>query len=238
MMPRAPPTVGPPLVLRPNWKTLARLASRRSKPLDPDACPTPKHPPVSFVVQPTNQAPLGFEAQTKIPSWWFWGPNHQTRAARFVAQTGKLSTLILRLNQETHAPRLHVHGADRTQRHRVPDLWDHSRSSALGLLLLPRSSSLHAMLHLPLTHHETSKRDSPNEHEGRIEPQKCPGFEFKPRHVNDSSHIKPRHWPLGFSIFPLMSPLTTKAQSLKFESKTPWSTARRPKSQEKLKKVI
>jgi hypothetical protein len=26
-----------------------------------------------------------------------------------------------------------------------------------------------------------------------------------------------------------MSPLTTKAQSLKFESKIPWSTARRPK---------
>jgi hypothetical protein len=41
--------------------------------------------------------------------------------------------------------------------------------------------------------------------------------------------IKPRNWSLGFSISPLMSPLTTKAQSLKFESKTPWSTARRLK---------
>jgi hypothetical protein len=41
--------------------------------------------------------------------------------------------------------------------------------------------------------------------------------------------IKPRNWPLGFSISPLMSPLTTKTQSLKFESKIPWSTARRPK---------
>jgi hypothetical protein len=30
-----------------------------------------------------------------------------------------------------------------------------------------------------------------------------------------------------------MSPLTTKAQSLKFESKTPWSTARRPKKPRK-----
>jgi hypothetical protein len=35
-----------------------------------------------------------------------------------------------------------------------------------------------------------------------------------------------------------MSPLTTKAQSLKFESKTAWSTARRPKNQEKFKKII
>jgi hypothetical protein len=30
-----------------------------------------------------------------------------------------------------------------------------------------------------------------------------------------------------------MSPLITKAQSLKFESKTPWSTARRPKKARK-----
>jgi hypothetical protein len=30
-----------------------------------------------------------------------------------------------------------------------------------------------------------------------------------------------------------MSPLTTKAQSLKFESKIPWSTARRPKKPRK-----
>jgi hypothetical protein len=29
-------------------------------------------------------------------------------------------------------------------------------------LLLPQSSSLHAMPHLPPAHHETSKRDSPN----------------------------------------------------------------------------
>jgi hypothetical protein len=81
------------------------------------------------------------------------------------------STLVLRLNEETHAPRLHVHGADRTRRHptsrlpghRVPDLCDHPWSSALGLLLLPRSMSRHAMPHLPPAHHETSKYDSPNE---------------------------------------------------------------------------
>jgi hypothetical protein len=48
--------------------------------------------------------------------------------------------------------------------------------------------------------------------------------------------IKPRNWPLGFSISPLMSPLTIKSQSLKFESKTPWSTARRPKKPRKAQK--
>jgi hypothetical protein len=32
------------------------------------------------------------------------------------------------------------------------------------------------------------------------EPQKCPVFEFKPQRVNDSSHIKSRYRPLGFSL--------------------------------------
>jgi hypothetical protein len=44
-----------------------------------------------------------------------------------------------------------------------PDLCDHPRSSAPGLLLLPQSSLLHAMPHLPPVHHETSKHDSLNE---------------------------------------------------------------------------
>jgi hypothetical protein len=78
-------------------------------------------------------------------------------------------TLVLRFNQETLAPSLHVPGADHTQRHptsrppghRVPDMCDHLQSSALGLLLLPRSSSLHVVLHLPPAHHKASKRDSP-----------------------------------------------------------------------------
>jgi hypothetical protein len=45
--------------------------------------------------------------------------------------------------------------------------------------------------------------------------------------------IKPMNWPLGFSISPLMSPLTTKAQSLMFEFKTPWSIVRRPQKPRK-----
>jgi hypothetical protein len=55
------------------------------------------------VAQLTNRSPLGFKAQTKKPSRWFWGPNHQTKVAGFEAQTGKSSTtLVLRLKQETH----------------------------------------------------------------------------------------------------------------------------------------
>jgi hypothetical protein len=50
---------------------------------------------------------IGFEAQTdKKPSQWFWGQI-----------TDKPSTLVLRLNQETRASHLHMHGADRTRSH-------------------------------------------------------------------------------------------------------------------------
>jgi hypothetical protein len=68
MVSRAPPAVAPLPVLRPDWETLARLDSMRSKPLDLDACPTPSHPHIDFEAQPTNHRPLGFEDQTKKPS--------------------------------------------------------------------------------------------------------------------------------------------------------------------------
>jgi hypothetical protein len=113
-----------------------------------------------FEIKPPETVTTGFEVkQTKI----VWAVLSQT--------THKPSTLVLRLNQETRASHLHVHGADRTRCHLtsrspghwVPDLCNHPRSSAPDLLLLPRSSSLHAMPHLPPAHHETSKHDSLNE---------------------------------------------------------------------------
>jgi hypothetical protein len=39
MVPRPPPIIAPPLVFRPHWETLVRLASTRSKPLDLGAGP-------------------------------------------------------------------------------------------------------------------------------------------------------------------------------------------------------
>jgi hypothetical protein len=109
-----------------------------------------------------------------------------------------------------------------------PSTWfmlDHPWSFAPSQLLLPRSSSLPTMSHLSPTQHETSYRDS--SHETKILTTRflsigwivldlnCPEFKFKPQHVNDSTHIKPRYWPLDFSISSLMSPLITK--SIKFE---------------------
>jgi hypothetical protein len=43
------------------------------------------------------------------------------------------------------------------------------------------------MPHLPAAHHETSKRDSPNETKIKEKKQNYPGFKFKPHQVNDSS---------------------------------------------------
>jgi hypothetical protein len=80
-----------------------------SKTLYLDVCPTPSHPPIDFVTQPTNRSLHGFEAQTKKQSRWFLGPNHQTVAADCKAETGKPSTnLVLRLNQETVATSFEV----------------------------------------------------------------------------------------------------------------------------------
>jgi hypothetical protein len=81
MVPCASPAVAHSPVLRPDWETLAQLASTWSKPLYLNACPTLTHPSVGFVMQPTNWILLNFEAQTKKPLRWFWGSNHQTVAA-------------------------------------------------------------------------------------------------------------------------------------------------------------
>jgi hypothetical protein len=62
--------------------------------------------------------------------------------------------------------------------HRVPDLCDHH--------WLNQDLSLHAILHLPPAHHETSKHDSLNEQKIKVKQLNYPGFKFKPHQVNDS----------------------------------------------------
>jgi hypothetical protein len=89
------------------------------------------------------------------------------------------------------------------------------------------------MPYLPPAHHETSKRDSPNEIRSNKNKTKLSRIWIQTSPSQWLITIKPRNWLLGFSISPLMSPLTTKVQSLKFESKTPWSTFKRPKKPRK-----
>jgi hypothetical protein len=137
-----------PPVLRPNWKKLSQqvLRPNRQK-LSPSVLRPNRRKPSPPVLRP-NWRKL---------SQWFCGQS-----------THKPSTMVSRLNQETHAPSLHVSGAGRTRchptsrppDHQVPDLCGHLWSSTPGLLLLPQSLSLPTMPHLPPAQHETSKRDS------------------------------------------------------------------------------
>jgi hypothetical protein len=67
-MPHTPPTITPSLVLSQKSETLARLASRWSKPLDVDACPHTIFIRSSVLRRKlTNLLPLGFVVQTKKP---------------------------------------------------------------------------------------------------------------------------------------------------------------------------
>jgi hypothetical protein len=117
MMPRSPSAVAPSPVLRQNWKTLARLASWWSKLPDVDACPH-----IIFICssvlrhKPTNHSLFGIEAQTKKPSRWFCGPNHQIVAAGFEAQIGKPERVVLRPNHNNRSHRFW----GQTRRNRQP----------------------------------------------------------------------------------------------------------------------
>jgi hypothetical protein len=165
MMPRAPPVIAPSLVLRQNWKALAQLASRRIKPPDVDVCPH-----IVFIYssvlrgKPTNLLPLGFKAQTKKPSWWFWGPKQVTVALVF--RPNHWQTIAVGFEAKLKNPRFSSPPRVRCRSHTAsPDLLivrppstrlvpDHPRSSTSSLLLLPQSSSFPSMSHSPPTCHK------------------------------------------------------------------------------------
>jgi hypothetical protein len=143
-------------------------------------------------------------------------------ATGFEVKSEKLSTLVLRLNQETRASHLHVYGADRTRRHptsrssghRVPDLCDHPRSSAPGLLLNPRRCT--PWSYLPPAHHETSKRDSPTKQRIKVKQPKCLEFQFKPR-KSMTHHNQTKELTTWF--FNLLLDESINNKSTKFESR-------------------
>jgi hypothetical protein len=98
------------------------------------------------------------------------------------------------------AYRTRRHPTSRSSGHRVPELCDHSRSSAPGLLLLSRFSSLHDMPHLPPAHYETSKRISPSETKIKKQNKTIPDS-----NSNIAKSIKPMNGPLGFSYIQLIT---------------------------------
>jgi hypothetical protein len=138
-------------------------------------------------------------------------------------------TLVLRLNQETCAPRLLMHGTDRTWRHptyrssghRVPDLCltipdflyhvsysclDHRRCPPCHTYHLHTTRQANTIFH-------TNKGNS-------IEPRKCLGFEFKHQHFNDSSQLNQETDHLVSQSPPWWFHWQQKAQSLNFKYKT------------------
>jgi hypothetical protein len=99
------------------------------------------HRMLTHVLTPSSSAYWFWRANRQSTAPWFWEPNQKT-IGDFMGKIIKPQlpvlrfklknplTLVLRLNQETCAPRLFVHGADHTQYHptswsfghRVPDL--------------------------------------------------------------------------------------------------------------------
>jgi hypothetical protein len=163
----------------------------------------PKSPNHSYRFRDPNRETLhhlGFEAQPRNRHHQFWGQIRESVTTGFEAKLEKTISLVLRSNpwqtvnlglrlNQDGANHTWCHPTSRSFDHQVPDLCDHSRSSASDLLLLPRSSLLHAISHLPPAHHKTSKHNSPNETKIKVKQLNRLGFEFKSRQVNDSSQL-------------------------------------------------
>jgi hypothetical protein len=76
------------------------------------------------------------------------------------------------------------------------------------------------MPHLLPAHHETSKHDSPNETKIKEKQNETIPDSNSNLAKSMTHHNQTKKLTTWFLNLPLMSPLTTKAQSLKFESKT------------------
>jgi hypothetical protein len=149
------------------------VSSHRLHPLIGFDAQIDKPPPTWF--WGTNQETITVILSPKSPNrWhWFWGPNQetiimilrsnhwQTIATSFEAKPGNLrfsSPPFVRCGSHKASPDLTIVRPPSTRL--VPN---HPRSSAPYLLLLPQSSLLPTMSHLPPTHHETSKHVSPHQ---------------------------------------------------------------------------
>jgi hypothetical protein len=215
---------------------LARLASKRSKPLDLDACPTPSSSSIGFVEQPTNHSSHGFEAQTKKPSRWFWGHNHQIVPAGFEAQTGKpvATDFDAKPRNRTLCP-----PTSRSSGHQVPNLCL-TIPDPLHQVSFSCDNPCHCQPSRTCHLHTTRQANTIlyTNRIIRVEPLKSPGFKFKLRQVNYSSKSNQDTDHLVSQSPPWWVHWQHKSTKFQFWIQDTWSTARRPKAKEKLKKVI
>jgi hypothetical protein len=168
-----------------------------------------------FEAKPEKTVAVGFEAKPPETVWVVLRPKH-------------LQTIDLGFKAQPRNPRSSS---------------SHARcrpaSFAPGLLLLPQSSSLHAMPHLPPAHHKTSKRDSPNENKDKRKTKRTyPGFKFKPHQVNDSAQSNQGTDHLVFQSPPWWVHWQQKHKVWSLNPRSHEAQLEDPKSQEKLKKVI
>jgi hypothetical protein len=111
-----------------------RLASKRNKLPDLDACPVPNHPSISFVAQPTNRSMLVFEPKPRNYRGDFEVQITKPELQVLMPKPRNSSTFVLRFKQETRAPRLHVHGIYRIRHHPTSQSLSH-RVSNLCLII-------------------------------------------------------------------------------------------------------
>jgi hypothetical protein len=115
------------------------------------------HHPINFVAQPTNHSPLGFEAQTKKHLRWFWGPNQQTVAIGFVAQTGKpVATGFEAKPRNPCSSSPYARCKSHTTSSDLSIVWP---PNTWHVLYHPRSSTLGLLLILVAAHHPHSRAD-------------------------------------------------------------------------------
>jgi hypothetical protein len=129
MIPRAPPVITPPPVLRqtgnpsPTCFQVKQVARSRRV-----SCAA-LHPSILWRNRQTITH-LVLKPKPRNRHDNFVGQITKLQLPVLRTKLGNTSTLVLRLNQKTHAPRFHVHGADRTwhhptsrsSSHRVPNL--------------------------------------------------------------------------------------------------------------------
>jgi hypothetical protein len=154
---------------------------------------------------------------------------------------GNPLTKILRLNQETCAPHLLMHGADRTQRHPTYRSSGHQVSNMYLSLVLYTMSPTPAMI-IVAAHHVAPITYTPWDKQMRLSTWIYRGKTTEITWISIQTTasqwliiIKPRYWPLYFSISLLMSTLITKSTKFEFRVQDAWSIARRPKSPRKAK---
>jgi hypothetical protein len=179
-------------------------------------------------------------------SCWFWGPNQETRSHRFWGQTRrnhrpwfwgqtKKPALLISLCM------VHIaHIITRPLDHLAIEYPTYAWPSLVLCIRSPTTTMI-----LVAARHVPPVTCTPRDKQTWFPTQDRWSRTIKTSQIRikaDANQllitIKQRYWPLGFSIYPLMSTLITKSSKFKFRIQDTWSTARRPKAKERLKKVI